>query len=420
MTPKVEAAVACEIRDLSLADSGRRRIEWAFHSLPGLKSVRKQLIKTRPLEGIAVAVCIPLTAETANLLITLRDGGALLQVCAADPDLTQDDVAACLVRDYAMPVFAVQGESAVEAESRQVLAVDNKPQFVVDENGQLLRQLVRKPELAERLSAALIRSGAASGSPAEIPQIPVIRAGESISSRLFGDRYGTGQSLLDGIIRVTGLFPAALCVVIAGYGGRGRGLASRAKALGASVIVSEVEPVRALEASMDGHRVMSTMEAAALGDVFITATGSKTVLHREHFDKMKNGAVVGNAGAAALEIDVEGLARGSLSKRQIREHVEEYSVRDGRKIYVLCDGKPLQAHLNEPVPAAVLDVGLACQALIVEHLIRNAATMTAGVHAVPKELDQQAARSKLDAMGVKLDRLSADQERFLAGLSGQS
>lgn len=400
------------------SDSGKRRIEWAFHSMPVLQSIRKQFIKSQPLAGIRVAACLHLTTETANLMITLRDGGALPVLCASNPDTTQDDVAACLEKDYGIRALGRRGDSAGTLAANLSLALDHRPQLTIDDGAHLVQRMHSRGEGD---------SGVAGGTEETRPGVlrlkalaregklryPVIAVNDAMTKHLFDDRYGTGQSTMDGILRATNILLAGSTVVVAGYGWSGRGVAMRARGMGANVVVCEVEPIKALEALMDGYRVMSMNEAAAIGDLFVTVTGNKSVIHRDHFARMKDGAILCNSGHFNVEIDLEGLARMASSRKQTREFVEEYGMRDGRRIYVLGEGRIINLATAEGHPASVMDLSFANQALAVEFLIRNHASLEKRVYAVPEELDRQVARLKLEAMGVKIDRLSIEQERYL-------
>lgn len=419
MSANPQASVNCDIKDLALAGLGKRRIEWAFSSMPVLQTIRKQFIKAQPLAGVRIAACLHVTSETANVLITLRDGGAEPVLCASNPLSTQDDIAASLVRDYGIPVFAMSGESAEAHESHILSAIDFAPQITIDGGCDLLTALhTRRPEFLAGViggtektttGVARLRAMARDGSL----QYPVISINDSSTKHLFDNRYGTGQSTLDGILRATNALVAGLNVVVAGYGWCGRGFAHRARGLGANVIVTEVDPIRAVEAVMDGFRVMSMSEAAAIGDVFCTLTGNRHVVGREHFEKLKSGAILCNAGHSDVEIDLETLGKMSSSRRPMRELVEEFALRDGRRIYVLGYGRLINLTAGEGHPASVMDVSFANQALSVEYLVQNAKDLERKVYAVPEDLDKKVARMKLESMGIKIDRLTPDQEQYL-------
>jgi adenosylhomocysteinase len=417
------AEIANDIKDIGLADIGKKRTEWAFQSMPVLQNIRKQFIKTQPLTGIRIAACLHVTTETANLMVTLRDGGASVVLCASNPLSTQDDVAATLVRDYGIPVFAIKGESNEIYYQHISSALDHKPQITMDDGADLVSLLhTKRSDLlgeviggTEETTTGVIRLKAMAKDG--VLKYPIIAINDAMTKHLFDNRYGTGQSTIDGILRATNILLAGLNIVVCGYGWCGRGVAMRARGMGANVIICEVDPIKALEALMDGYRVMSMGEAAEIGDVFVTVTGNKGVINRDHFDKLKNGAILCNSGHFNVEIDLEALARASSSRRQTREFVEEYAMRDGRRIFVLGDGRLINLASAEGHPASVMDMSFANQALSVEHLVKNHASMERTVFAVPEELDRQVARLKLEAMGVKIDRMSVDQERYLSSWS---
>jgi adenosylhomocysteinase len=410
----------CDVKDLALADIGKRRTEWAFQSMPVLQAIRKQFIKTQPLKGVRISACLHVTTETANLMVTLRDGGALPVLCASNPLSTQDDVAATLVRDYGIPTFATKGETNDVYYSHIMTALDHKPQITMDDGCDLVTVLHTKRQDSlgdviggtEETTTGVIRLRAMSKDG--VLRYPVIAINDALTKHLFDNRYGTGQSTIDGIIRATNVLMAGLNVVVAGYGWCGRGVAMRARGLGANVIVTEVDPTKALEAVMDGFRVMSMLEAAEIGDLFVTLTGNKSVLAREHFEHIKSGAIVCNSGHFNVEIDLEALAKMATSRRQVREFVEEFALRDGRRVYVLGEGRLVNLAAAEGHPASVMDMSFANQAQAVEYLVQNHASLEKKVYAVPEDLDKRVARMKLESMGVKIDRLTPDQERYLA------
>lgn len=423
MSTNAVPSVACDVKDMSLADMGKRRIEWAFQSMPVLQNIRKQFIKTQPLAGVRVAACLHVTTETANLMVTLRDGGAKIVLCGSNPLSTQDDVAASLVRDYSIPTFAVKGEDNDRYYSHIMSAIDHRPQVTMDDGCDLVTVLHTKrrevlPDVicgTEETTTGVIRLQAMTKDGTL--QYPVVAINDAMTKHLFDNRYGTGQSTIDGILRATNYLLAGMTVVVAGYGWCGRGVASRARGLGANVVVTEIDPIKALEALMDGYRVMSMGEAAEIGDLFITLTGNKHIVSREHFEKMKSGAIVANSGHFNVELDLEALAKMASSRRQAREYVEEYAMRDGRKIYVLGEGRLINLASAEGHPASVMDMSFANQALSVEYLMKNHATLEKKVYSVPGEIDRNVARLKLESMGVKIDRLTMDQERYLASWS---
>ena len=423
MATNATETLACDVRDLALADGGKRRIEWSFQSMPVLHSIRKQFIKSEPLRDVRVAACLHVTTETANLMITLRDGGAKIVLCASNPLSTQDDVAASLVRDYNIPVYAIKGESNDVYYSHILATLDHKPQITMDDGADLVTILHTKRQdlLAnmiggtEETTTGVIRLRAMAKD--KVLRYPIIAVNDALTKHLFDNRYGTGQSTLDGIIRATNVLLAGMTVVVAGYGWCGRGVAMRARGMGANVIVTEIDPTKAIEAVMDGFRVMSMIEAAHIGDLFVTLTGNKNVIARDHFDKLKNGAILCNSGHFNVEIDLETLANVSSSRRQTREFVEEFAMRDGRRVYVLGEGRLINLAAAEGHPASVMDMSFANQALSAEHMIKNHASLEPRVYAVPEELDKQVARMKLESMAVKIDRLTPEQEHYLASWS---
>jgi adenosylhomocysteinase len=418
-----QTSVECDVKDLALADMGKRRTEWAFQSMPVLQAIRKQFIKTQPLKGVRIAACLHVTTETANLMMLLRDGGASPVLCASNPLSTQDDVAATLARDYNIPVFAIKGESNEVYYSHIMAALDHRPQVTMDDGCDLVTVLHTKRQDAlgevlggtEETTTGVIRLRAMSRDG--VLRYPVIAINDALTKHLFDNRYGTGQSTIDGILRSTNVLLAGLSVVVAGYGWCGRGVAMRARGLGANVIVTEVDPTKALEALMDGYRVMSMLEAAEIGDLFVTVTGDKGVISREHFERLKSGAILCNAGHFNVEVDLEALAKLATTRRQVRESVEEYALRDGRRIYVLAEGRLINLSAAEGHPASVMDMSFANQAQAVDYLVHNHASLEKRVYPVPEELDRRVARMKLESMGVKIDRLTPDQERYLASWS---
>jgi adenosylhomocysteinase len=418
-TPTV-TAVTGEVKDLTQADRGKKRIEWAFQSMPILQRVRKHLITTQPFSELRVAACLHITPETANLMITMRDGGAGIFLCAAGLDSTQEDVGACLTRDYSIPVYATPDESAETQQSNIDQALNQAPQLLLDDGGKLIRALhVRHSERAAGVIGAAELSAAAAGRlRREIGLcFPVFSLGDSPAIRLFDSRYGAGQSTLDAVVYTTGLLLSGANVVVAGFGPCGRGIAVRARGLGANVIVTEVDPLRALEANMEGYRVLSMREAAVLGDLFITASGNTNVIARAHYEKFKNNVYLCNAGHSNVEIDIEALGSLAYSRRVARDHVEEFAMRDGRKIYLLADARPVNMVAGEGQPAAVMDVAFAGSALMAEYLVKDCSSLSKTVHPVPPDMDRLVAKLKLEAMSIKIDRLTVEQEQYLANWS---
>jgi len=423
MSTNAETPVACDIKDIALAEVGKRRTEWAFQSMPVLHTIRKEFIKTQPLKGIRIAACLHVTTETANLMITLRDGGAEVVLCASNPLSTQDDVASTLVKDYSIPTYAICGENNDVYYEHIQAAMDHQPHITMDDGCDLVTRLHQKrPELldtviggTEETTTGVIRLKAMAADG--VLRYPVIAINDALTKHLFDNRYGTGQSTMDGILRSTNYLIAGLTFVVGGYGWCGRGVAMRARGLGANVIVTEVAPVRALEAVMDGFRVMSMADAAEIGDIFVTVTGNKSVIRREHFERLKNGAILANSGHFNVEIDLEALGQMASSRRPTREFVEEFALRDGRRIYVLGEGRLINLAAAEGHPASVMDLSFANQALAVNHLVRNHKALGNEVHPVPQELDERVAKMKLESMGVRIDRLTPEQEKYLASWS---
>jgi adenosylhomocysteinase len=423
MAINAQRYVSCDVKDLALAEAGKRRTEWAFQSMPVLQMIRKEFIKNQPLQGIRISACLHVTTETANLMVTLRDGGASVVLCASNPLSTQDDVAASLVRDHGIPTYAIKGEDNATYYQHIAAALDHAPHITMDDGCDLVTSLHRsRPELldnvlggTEETTTGVIRLRAMAQEG--VLRYPVIAINDAATKHLFDNRYGTGQSTMDGILRATNYLIAGLTFVVAGYGWCGRGVAMRARGLGANVVVTEVDPVRALEALMDGYRVMSMAQAAEIGDIFVTVTGDKGVIRREHFEKLKNGAILANAGHFNVEIDLEALGAMATSRRKIREFVEEYALRDGRRIYVLGEGRLINLAAAEGHPASVMDMSFANQALSVDYIVKNHQTLAKTVLPVPAELDQRVARMKLESMGVRIDKLTPEQEKYLASWS---
>jgi adenosylhomocysteinase len=415
--------LACDVKDFGLASKGETRIEWAHQWMPVLGLIRKRFVEERPLEGIRISACLHVTTETANLAITLRDGGAEVVVCASNPLSTQDDVAASLVQDFHIPVFAIKGEDKDTYYSHIVSALAHKPQITMDDGADLVTTILTKRQ--ELVSGVLggteetttgvirLRSMAKDGAL----KYPIIAVNDADTKHLFDNRYGTGQSTVDGVIRATNLLFAGLHVVVCGYGYCGRGVAMRAKGLGAHVAVTEVNPTRAIEAIMDGYQVMPMAEAAKWGDVFITVTGNKSVIRGEHFQVMKDGAVVANSGHFNVELDLPAIEGMAIGKRRSREFVEEYAMPDKRKIYVLGEGRLINLVAAEGHPAVVMDMSFADQALCVEYLVKQGGQLRPEVYPVPKEIDQSVARLKLESLGVTIDKLTAEQEEYLTSWS---
>ena len=415
--------VKSDVKNLDLADQGKKRIEWANQSMKVLQSIRKDFIKNEPLKGMRISACLHVTTETANLAITLRDGGADVVLCASNPLSTQDDVAASLVRDYNISVFAIKGEDNDTYYSHILAALDHKPHITMDDGADLVTIALTKRQDAvtgiiagtEETTTGVIRLRAMAKDG--VLKYPIIAVNDADTKHMFDNRYGTGQSTIDGVIRCTNTLIAGSKFVVAGYGWCGKGLASRAKGMGADVIVTEINPTRAIEAVLDGNRVMSMTEASKIGDIFVTVTGNKSVIGKEHFELMKDGAIVANSGHFNVEIDIPTLEKMASSKRATREFVDEYSLKDGRKIYLLGEGRLINLAAAEGHPASVMDMSFANQALSVEYLVKNHKNLEHKVFPVPEELDKRVAKLKLESMGMKIDRLTPEQEEYLASWS---
>jgi len=407
-----------DVKDLSLASAGRKRIEWASREMPVLKLIRQRFATERPLEGIRISACLHITTETANLALTLKEGGADVVLCASNPLSTQDDVAAALV-EYGIPTNAIKGEDEVTYYKHINTALDHKPQLTVDDGADLVTTLhTKRSELiknviggTEETTTGVIRLR--SLERADKLRYPIVAVNDAQTKHLFDNRYGTGQSTIDGITRATNILWAGKKVVVCGYGWCGHGVALRAKGLGAQVIVTEVEPVRALEALMDGYQVMPMLEAARVGDIFITITGDKNVISKTLLQVMKDGAILANSGHFNVEIDIPALESLAKSKRRIRPFVDEYTLKDGRHLYLLGEGRLINLAAAEGHPASVMDMSFANQALCLEYMVRNQGKLEAKVYAVPEEIDKQVARLKLKSMGVEIDILTPEQEQYL-------
>ena len=415
--------IACDVKDLGLADTGKLRLEWADQFMPVLTTIRKQFEKKQPLKGIRVSACLHVTTETGNLMITLKAGGADVVICASNPLSTQDDVAACLVRDHGIPVYAVKGEDNDSYYSHLNSAIEHRPNLTMDDGADLVTLAhTKRMDMAKDIFAGTeetttgvirLRSMSRQG----ILKYPIVAVNDANTKHFFDNRYGTGQSTLDGILRATNVLIAGLAVVVCGYGWCGKGLALRSRGLGANVIVTEVDPTRALEAAMEGYRVMSLAEAAPIGNLFITVTGNKNVLRKEHFEKMQDGTLLANSGHFNAEIDIPALEKLSTGKRTTRSFVEEYTQRDGRKLNLLGEGRLINLVSAEGHPASVMDMSFANQALAAEYLVENASKLENKVYPVPEAIDQDIAAKKLDAMGIHIDKLTAEQEKYMVSWS---
>jgi adenosylhomocysteinase len=414
---------AHDVKDLGLAEKGKLRIEWAEQWMPVLRLIRARFSKEKPLRGVRLSACLHVTTETANLAIALKEGGADLVVCASNPLSTQDDVAASLVKDYGIPTFAIKGEDNDTYYSHILSALAHKPQMTMDDGADLVTTILTKRQDlvgnviggTEETTTGVIRlrSMARQG----VLKFPIIAVNDADTKHLFDNRYGTGQSTVDGIIRATNVLLAGMNVVVAGYGWCGRGFAMRSHGLGANVIVTEVNPTRAIEAVMDGYRVMPMDQAAKIGDIFVTLTGDKNVIREEHFKTMKSGAIVCNSGHFNVEIDIPSLEAMAESKRHTREFVDEYTLPSGRKIYLLGEGRLINLASAEGHPAVVMDMSFANQALSAEYLVNNGKSLEKKVHVVPEEIDKEIARIKLSSMNVAIDVLTPEQVEYLASWS---
>jgi adenosylhomocysteinase len=408
-----------DIKDENLAEGGRRRIDFAELEMPVLRQIRERFQKERPLQGIRISACLHVTTETANLAHTLQAGGADVVLTASNPLSTQDDVAASLVTHFEIPVFAIKGEDNVTYYKHINAALDHKPNITMDDGADLVSVLHkdRRSQLeyviggTEETTTGVIRLRAMAADGALT--FPVLAVNDAMTKHFFDNRYGTGQSTIDGIVRATNILLAGRTFVIAGYGWCGRGLAMRARGMGSNVIVTEVDPLPALEAVMDGFRVMPMDEAACIGDIFVTVTGDLNVIDRHHFEAMKNGAIVANSGHFNVEINIPALEEMASDKRQVRPFVEQYTLPDGRAINMLGEGRLINLAAAEGHPASVMDMSFANQALGVEFMVKNAAKMEGKVYSIPDEIDREIARLKLSAMGVEIDTLTPEQVKYL-------
>jgi adenosylhomocysteinase len=412
--------VAHDVKDLSLAPAGRLRIEWAEQFMPVLRQIRERFSKERPLNEIRVGACLHVTTETAVLMTALKAGGAHVSLCASNPLSTQDDVAASLVQDFEIPVFAQKGEDNARYYRHIQSVLSILPHVTMDDGADLISTLHGEKKAllpgviggTEETTTGVIRLRAMGRDG--VLSFPIIAVNDADTKHLFDNRYGTGQSTIDGILRATNLLLAGRTVVVAGYGMCGRGLAARAHGMGSHVVVTEVDPLRALEAVMDGYPVMPMSRASEMGDLFITVTGNTHVIAKEHFLLMKDGAILANSGHFNVEIDLDSLGAISRSRRTVRPFVEEYVLAGGRRLFVLGEGRLINLVSAEGHPAAVMDMSFANQALSVEHLVKNGTSLERKVHRVPIEIDREIARLKLASMDVQLDRLTPDQEAYLS------
>ncbi len=408
-----------EVKDLNLAQMGRERIEWAAREMPVVRLIKERFAQEKPLKGVRISGCLHITSETANLALALQAGGAEVALCASNPLSTQDDVAAALV-EYGIPVNAIKGEDEATYYRHINAALEHKPDFTVDDGADLVTTLHTKREDlisgvkggTEETTTGVVRLR--SLAKAGKLRYPIIAVNDAQTKYLFDNRYGTGQSTIDGITRATNILWAGKKVVVSGYGMCGHGVALRAKGLGADVIVTEVKPIRALEAVMDGFRVMPLIEAAKIGDIFVTVTGDTSVIDLAHFSVMKDGAILANSGHFNVEINLKALEAVTVKKRRLRNFVDEYTLKDGRHLYLLAEGRLINLAVAEGHPASVMDMSFANQALCLEYMAKNSKVLEAKVYPVPEEIDSRVAHLKLSGMGVKIDGLTPEQEKYLA------
>jgi len=409
-----------DVKDISLAEKGRFRIQWAENDMPVLRQIRERFKKERPLKGLRIAACLHVTSETANLMWTLVEGGADVVLSASNPLSTQDDVAASLVAHFEMPVFAIKGEDHATYYRHLRSTLEFKPNITMDDGADLLSTLHKErtdllPNViggTEETTTGVIRLRAMAKAGAL--KYPVIAVNDALTKHFFDNRYGTGQSTIDGIVRATNLLFAGKVFVVGGYGWCSRGIANRGRGLGARVIVTEVDPLRALEAVMDGFQVMTMEQAAKVGDIFVTATGDKNVIDERHFPYLKDGAVICNSGHFNVEINIPQLEKLAVEKRKVREFVEQYILKDGRRINLLAEGRLVNLSAAEGHPSSVMDMSFANQALSCEYIAQHGKELPKSVFPVPTDIDKEIARLKLEAMGIKIDKLTPEQEAYLA------
>jgi adenosylhomocysteinase len=412
--------VSSDVKDSGLKGRGVARVEWAARDMPVLRSIRTRFEREKPLQGIRLAACLHVTTETANLAITLKAGGADVALCASNPLSTQDDAAAALAHEYGISTYAIKGEDNDTYYRHIHAALDTKPHLTMDDGADtvgvihsdrrdLLKEIIGG---TEETTTGVIRLRAMQKDG--VLEYPIVAVNDADTKHFFDNRYGTGQSTIDGIIRATNVLLAGRTFVVSGYGWCGRGLAQRARGMGAQVIVTEVDPVRALEAAMDGFRVMPMLEAAQVGDIFCTVTGNTSVLREEHFEAMKDGAMIANSGHFNVEIDIPALERLADSRRPAREYVEEFKLKDGRRIFLLGEGRLINLASAEGHPASVMDMSFANQALCAEYMVKNAKSLKKQVYPVPEAIDREIARLKLASMGILIDHLTSDQQRYLS------
>jgi adenosylhomocysteinase len=408
-----------DIKDIGLAPLGRQRIEWAGREMPVLKQIRDRFAKEKPFAGLRLVACCHVTTETANLAIALKAGGADALLIASNPLSTQDDVAACLVADYGIPVYAIKGEDNDTYHRHVQTALDHKPQIIIDDGSDVVATMIqeRQHQIAdiigttEETTTGIVRLQAMFKDG--VLTFPAVNVNDADTKHFFDNRYGTGQSTLDGVIRATNILLAGKTIVVAGYGWCGKGVAMRAKGLGANVVVTEINPVPAIEAAMDGFRVMPMSEAAKEGDIFVTVTGNKHVIRSEHFDVMKDGAIVCNSGHFDIEIDLKSLRDKATEVKVVRNFTEQYSLKNGKSVIVIGEGRLVNLAAAEGHPSAVMDMSFANQALACEYLVKNQGKLEPGLHSIPKDIDQEIARLKLQAMGIAIDALTPEQIEYI-------
>ena len=409
-----------DVKDLSLADQGRLHIEWAAREMPVLAQLRERFDREQPLRGLRLSACLHITSETANLAQVLQAGGADLVLCASNPLSTQDDVAAALVRHYEIPVYAIKGEDHRTYYAHIQAALDHRPHLTMDDGADLVSLLHRERQDlldnviggTEETTTGVIRLRAMAKDG--VLRYPIIAVNDAMTKHLFDNRYGTGQSTIDGILRATNVLLAGKNLVVAGYGWCSRGIAMRGRGMGANVIVTEVDPLKALEAVMDGFRVLPMIEAAEIGDIFITATGDINVIDAPHFARMKSGAIMANSGHFNVEINLPALEAITAKKQRVRESLDEYQLHDGRSLYVAGEGRLVNLAAAEGHPSAVMDMSFANQALCAEYMVQHHDELERRVYAVPEQIDKAIAQLKLRAMGVTIDTLTPEQEKYLA------
>lgn len=412
-------AIEHDIKDIKLAPQGKQRIDWAEREMPVLRQIRERFANEKPLQGVRLVACAHITTETANLARALQAGGAETLLIASNPLSTQDDVAACLVADYGMPVFAIKGESTDTYRRHVQTALEFGPDIIIDDGSDVVATMIKeKPDLknkiigtTEETTTGIVRLQAMAN--AGVLTFPSMAVNNAQTKHFFDNRYGTGQSTLDGVIRATNILLAGRNLVVVGYGWCGKGVASRARGMGANVIVTEVDPIKAVEACMDGFRVMPISAAAAVGDIFITVTGNRHVIDREHFAKMKDGAIVANSGHFDLELNLVALRELSDEPTDIRAFVQEYKKKDGNRVMVLGEGRLINLAAAEGHPASVMDMSFANQALSVEYLVKNKGKLDPGVHLLPPEVDQEIASLKLKALGLSIDTLTPEMMEYM-------